>query len=142
VRTVLTVTATADGTFSLRVRPLAQTVYVATADTSSSDPLAINVRPRVRLGLIGRTRGVLRASAARSFVHKRWVLQVFHPRRHVWVSMKRVRLTRSAPTISPTIVTSASFRLHIRRGLRLRVLVPGSQTAPGYVSGVSNIARS
>ena len=141
-RSVLTATTTADGTFSVRVRPLVQTVYVATTGTSSSDPLAINVRPRVRLGVIGRTRGVLRASAARSFVNKRWVVQVLHPRRHVWVSMKRVRLTRSVPTATPTIVTTASFRLHIRHGLRLRVLVPAGQTAPGYVSGVSNIARS
>ena len=141
-RSVLTTTTSADGTFRLRVRPLVQTVYVAATATSSSDPLAINVRPRVRLGLIGRTHGVLRASAARSFMHKRWLLQALLPRRHVWVSVKRVRLTGSTPTISPTIVTTASFRLHVRHGLRLRVLVPGSQTVPGYVSGISNIARS
>src|SRR5262245_2437101 len=141
-KSVITATVAADGTFSSRVRPLVQTVYAATAGTSSSDPTAINVRPRVRLGVFGRTRGILRATAARSFVYKRWVVQVLRPRRHVWVSLKRVRLTRSTPTTSPTIVTSASFRLHVRRGLRLRVLVPASQTAPGYVSAVSNIARS
>jgi hypothetical protein len=45
-------------------------------------------------------------------------------------------------TATPTIVTAASFRLHTRHGLRLRVLVPAGQTASGYVSGVSNIARS
>jgi hypothetical protein len=53
-----------------------------------------------------------------------------------------VRLTRSTAGISPTIVTTASFRLHMRHGLRLRVLMPRSQTAPGYVSGVSNVART
>jgi hypothetical protein len=141
-RSVLTVTTAANGTFSVRVRPLLQTAYVAATGANSSDPLAINVRPRVRLGLVGRSRGVLHVSAARSFMHKRWLLQVLRPRRHVWVSMKRVRLTRSTSGISPTIVTRASFRLHVRRGLRLRVLVPTSQTVPGYVAGVSNIARS
>jgi hypothetical protein len=58
------------------------------------------------------------------------------------VSMKRVRLTRSTAGISPTIVTTASFRLHVRHGLRLRILMPRSQTSPGYLSSVSNIARS
>jgi hypothetical protein len=56
--------------------------------------------------------------------------------------MKRVRLTRSTPGISPTIVTAASFRLHVRRGMRLRVLMPAGQRVPGYVSGVSNVARA
>ncbi len=142
IRSVLTVTTTASGAFSVRVRPVVQTVYVASTAKSSSTFLAINVRPRLRLGLIGRTRGIVRVSAARSFVHRYVLLQVWQPGRHVWVTMKRVRLTRSTAGISPTIVTTASFRLHVRHGLRLRMLMARSQTGPGYVSSVSNIARS
>jgi len=56
--------------------------------------------------------------------------------------MKRVRLTRSTVGISPTIVTTASFRVHVRHGSRLRVLMPRNQTVPGYVYGVSNIVCS
>jgi hypothetical protein len=46
-RSVLSVTTAANGTFSLRVQPRVQTMYVATAAKSSSDPLTVNVRPRV-----------------------------------------------------------------------------------------------
>ena len=142
IRSVLTVTTTASGAFSVRVRPVVQTVYVASTAKSSSTFLAINVRPRLRLGLIGRTRGIVRVSAARSFVHRYVLLQVWQPGRHVWVTMKRVRLTRSTAGISPTIVTTASFRVHVRHGSRLRVLMPRNQTVPGYVYGVSNIVCS
>jgi len=142
VRSVLTVTTGAGGSFSVRVRPVVQTVYVASTAKSSSEPLAISVRPRLRLGLISRTRGIVRVSAARGFVHRYGLLQVWQPRRHVWVNMKRVRLTRSTVGISPTIVSTASFRVHVRHGSRLRVLMPRNQTVPGYVYGVSNIVCS
>jgi plastocyanin len=143
VRSVLTVPTATNGTFSVRVRPLVQTVYVATAASATSKPLAINVRPRLQLGLFAhRTRATLRVSAARGFVHRYGLLQVWRPRSGLWSSVKRVRLTRSAVGASPTIVTSASFRIHMRHGLRVRVLMPRSQTTPGYVYGVSNVART
>jgi plastocyanin len=143
-RSVLTVTTTANGAFSVRVKPLVRTVYVASTVKSSSDPFTISVRPRVRLQLTGRARslGVVRVSAARSFARRSGLLQVWRPRGQVWSSIKRVRLTRSTAGISPTIVTTATFRVHVRHGLRLRVWIPGSQVVPGYVSSVSNVARS
>jgi hypothetical protein len=142
-RSVLTVPTASNGAFSLRVRPLVQAVYVATSTSTSSRPLAVNVRPRLRLGLFAhRTRGILRVSAARGFVHRYGLLQVWRPRSGLWSSIKRVRLTRSSAGISPTIVTTASFRLRMHHGLRVRVLMPRSQTVPGYVYGVSNVART
>jgi plastocyanin len=142
-RSVLTVSTASNGSFSVRVRPLVQTVYVATTASATSRPLAINVRPRLRLGLFAhRTRGILRVSAARGFVHRYGLLQVWRPRSQVWATMKRVRLTRSTAGISPTIVTTASFRLRVHHGLRVRVLMPRSQTVPGYLYGVSNVART
>jgi len=143
-RAVLSVTTAANGAFSLRVQPRVQTVYVATAAKSSSDPLTVNVRPRVRLSLLGPARriGIVRVSAAQGFVKRYGFLQVWRPRSGLWANIKRVRLTRSTAGIAPTIVTTASFRLHTRHGLRLRVVIPRSQTGLGYVAGSSNIARS
>jgi plastocyanin len=143
-RAVLSVTTAANGAFSLRVEPRVQTVYVATAAKSSSEPLTVNVRPRVRLTLLGPARrvGIVRVLAARGFVHRYGLLQVWRPRSGLWSSIKRVRLTRSTAGISPTIVTTARFRLHTRHGLRLRLVMPRSQTGPGYVAGSSNVARS
>jgi plastocyanin len=143
-RATFSVTPAANGTFSLKVQPRVQTVYVATAPKSSSDPMTINVRPRVRLSVLGPARriGIVRVSAARTFANRYGLLQVWRPRSQLWASIKRVRLTRSAAGISPTVITAASFRLHTRHGQRLRVLIPRSQTAPGYVAGASNVARS
>jgi plastocyanin len=141
VRSVLTVPTATNGAFSVRVRPFVQTVYVATAGSATSRPLAVNVRPRLQLGLFAhRTRATLRVSAARGFVHRYGLLQVWRPRSGLWSSVKRVRLTRSFAGTSPTIVTTVSFRMH--HGLRVRVLMPRSQTTPGYSYGVSNVART
>jgi len=137
-----TVTAGSDGSFTLQVQPLIHTVYVAATAKSASDPLAVNVRPRLRLGHVGRTRGVVAVTAARSFRHKSVLLQVFRPRTGVWVDLRRVRLTVAIPRTTPTVTTKAVFRLRVRHGLRLRVRMPLSQTLPGYVSAASNAIRS
>jgi len=100
------------------------------------------VRPRLRLGHVGRTRGVVAVTAARSFRHKSVLLQVFRPRTGVWVDLRRVRLTVAIPRTTPTVTTKAVFRLRVRHGLRLRVRMPLSQTLPGYVSAASNAIRS
>jgi plastocyanin len=143
VRSVLTVQTAVNGTFSVRVRPLVQTVYVASTTAASSRPLTVNVRPRLRLGLSAhRTRATLRVTAAQGFVRRYALLQVWRPRSGVWSSTKRVRLTRSIAGTSPTVVTTASFRMHMRHGLRVRMLMPRSQSVPGYVAGVSNVART
>lgn len=140
-KSVQTVTTSTDGSFTVRVQPLVQTVYVASTARSSTPPLAINVRPRLRLAFLSRTRGVVRASAAQSFLHRYGLVQFWSPRRDVWVSVKRVRMTRLVAGIAPTVVSQATFRLRVRHGLRVRVLMPRSQTRPGYTSGTSNIVR-
>jgi hypothetical protein len=108
------------------VRPLVQTVYVATAASATSRPLVVNVRPRLRLAVTHRTHGVLRVSAARGFVRRFGYVQVWRTRAHVCATVQRVRLTRSAAAVSPTVVTTAGFRLHLRHGLRVRALMPRS----------------
>ena len=142
VKSVQTVTVAADGSFSVTVRPLVNTVYVAGTAKSHSDPLAISVRPSVRIGRISHRRAVVRVSAARSFTHKYALLQYWRARRSVWVTVGRVRLTQAVFGVSPTVTTSGVVRLHIRHRLRLRAWLPTGQAAPGYVSGFSNIIRS
>jgi plastocyanin len=136
-----TVTTGADGTFRVRVRPLVQTAYTAAAANSTSSPVVINVRPRVRLGAIGHRRAVVRVSAARGFLHKYALVQRWNARRHVWRSVRRVRFTRTTVATASTVVTSARFRHAFRAGVRLRVFVPRSQVMPGYTSNVSNAVR-
>ena len=137
-----TATAASDGSFSMKVTPLIHTVYVAATAKSASDPLAVNVRPRVRLGHVGRTRAVVAVTAARSFTHKVVLLQVFRHRTGVWTDLRRVRLGTAIARVSPTVTTKAVFRLRMRHGLRVRVRMPLSQTLPGYVGAASNAIRS
>jgi hypothetical protein len=142
VKSVQTVTVAADGSFSVTVRPLVNTVYVPATAKSHSDPLAISVRPSVRIGRIGHRRAGVPVSAARSFAHKYALLQYWRTRRSVWVTVGRVRLTHAVFGVSPTVTTRGVVRLHVRHRLRMRAGLPAGQGAPGYVSGFSNIIRS
>jgi plastocyanin len=133
-----TVTTAADGTFSVRVRPLVQTAYTVATANSTSSSVVINVRPRVRLAAMGHRRAIVRVAAARGFLHRYALVQRWNARRHVWRSVRRVRFTRTSIASASTVVTSARFRHGFRHGTRLRVFVPRSQVMPGYASNVSN----
>jgi plastocyanin len=137
-----TVTTSSDGSFSLSVRPLIHTVYVAATAKATSDPLTINARPFLRLAHFSRTRGIVRVAAAHGFLHRDVLLQVWHPRTHVWSSVRRVRLTAVSMVASPTVITRAVFRLRLHHGLRIRTWMPFSQAQPGYIAGASNAIRS
>jgi len=141
-KSVLTTTTAANGSFSMTVHPLVHTVYVAATAKSTSDLLSIDVRPRLRLARLGRTHAIVTALAARSFFHKYALLQRYRSSRGVWTTIARVRFTRVTNGTSPTVMSGAVFRLHVRHGLRLRVFMPFGQTRPGYVSGTSNAIRS
>jgi hypothetical protein len=134
VRALATVQTNAEGSFSLLVRPESHTAYTASHGQTTSTAVAVSVRPPVSLTRSSGHRFVLRAVAARSFVGSYGVVQRWSLRSHRWLSVRRVFFTRAFPGISPTITSSAVFRL--RLGARIRVLVP---RAPGYNAGVSNI---
>ena len=140
-RTLTTVTSAAGGEFTLSVRPRIQTLYSARVGNQQSQIVSVNVQPRLRLTRVALPfRFQFRVSAMRSFAGRFGLLQRWNSRAHVWVSMRRVRLT-SATFVSPTTVVSrAAFRVR-NRGLRIRVFMPRSQTAPGYVSGFTNVVR-
>jgi hypothetical protein len=140
-RALTTVRTTVGGEFTLSVRPRIQTLYTARVGTEQSQVINVNVQPRLQLArLVAPLRFQFRVSAARSFVRRHGFLQRWNARAHVWVSMRRVRLT-SATFVSPTTVVSrAAFRVP-NRGLRIRVFMPRRQAAPGYVSGFTNVVR-
>jgi plastocyanin len=136
-----TVTTAADGSFRVSVHPVVQTAYTAAAANSTSSPVVINVRPRVRLGIVAHRRAIVRVSAARGFRHKYALVQRWNARRHLWRNVRRVRFSATTIVGPSTVVTSARFLQPLTRGARLRVFVPRSQVAPGYTSTVSNTVR-
>jgi hypothetical protein len=141
VSELATVKTAADGSFSVTARPIIRTVYTATAG-NAHDSVAVNVRPRLRLTHAGPGhRFLLRALAARSLVGKYGVLQRWNRRAQVWVGVRRVYLRAAINGVSPTVVSRATFRARLGR-VSIRVLMPLSQTVPGYTTGSSNAATS
>ena len=141
VQTVTTAQTAADGSFSVDVHPLIHSIYKASSGQTSSNAVSIQVRPRLSLVRIGLHRFVARVSAARSFVGKYGLLQRLSVRTHRWTTVRRVFFTGSVAAASPTTVSRATFRARLGRA-RIRVLIPRSQTAPGYLMAFSNLARA
>ena len=133
-------TTDANGNFSKTVLPRMRTVYVAKGDGATSDGLAINVRPLIRLSHLANGSLYVRLTAATKFVGHYVTVQAFvHGR---WVGVKRVFLTHRSSGISPTIFSTATFRLSVRHGLKLRAFLTLSQALPTYTSATSNLVRS
>ena len=141
VQTVTTVQTAADGSFSVDVHPLIHTLYRASTGQTTSNTVSVQVRPKLILTRIGVHRFLARVVAGRSFVGRYGLLQRWSVRTHRWTSVRRLFFTRELTITSPTVVSRASFRTRFH-GARIRVLIPRSQTAPGYLLGFSNLARA
>jgi hypothetical protein len=136
-RTVATVKTASDGSFRLAVRPLARTLYRAASDQDTSNDVVVRAHPLLRLKHVGPNRFLVRAVAARSFVGKFGALQRWSGLRHHWVGVRLVRFTSVVGRFSPPTLTSrAVFRT--RLAAKLRIVMPRSQTRPGYIAGFSN----
>jgi hypothetical protein len=140
LQTVGTTTTDANGSFSKTVTPRMRTVYMAKALGSQSDSAVVNVRPGMRLRHIVGGSLAVSVTAAKSFVGHYVTVQAFvHAR---WTTVKRVFLTRRSLGISPTVFSTASFRLSVRHGLKVRAFLTLSQSGPNYTSATSNTVRS
>jgi hypothetical protein len=126
----------AKGAWSFTASPQIQTAYEASWNTATSRPTTVKVRPRIRLALSSRTarRGTftVEVDGNRSFSGKYVLVQ---------------RLTLSGPVTVKHVVlgTSSSSTFTIRlpqHRARVRVVMPSSQAAPGYIAGFSNVWKS
>ena len=142
VRELATVKTAADGSFSITARPVIHATYTATVGQLKSNSVAVNVRPALRLTHAGSAhRFLIRALAVRSFAGKYGLLQRWNRRAQVWVSVRRVYFRNAVSGISPTVISRATFRASFGR-VMVRILMPLSQTVPGYISGSSNAATT
>src|SRR5581483_5214021 len=108
-QTLATTTTDANGNFTKTVIPRMRTVYAARALGAQSQNVSVNVRPLLRMRHIVGGKLTIQLTAARSFVGRYVNAQAFvHGR---WQTVKRVFLTRRTFGVSPTIVSSANFRL-------------------------------
>jgi hypothetical protein len=131
-----TTVTTAKGAWSYMAKPEIQTSYQASWNAVMSRAVVVKVRPRIRLALTSRTatRGTfsVEVSGNRSFSGKYVLVQ---------------RLTPSGATTVKHVVlgasSSATFTIRLpQHRARVRVVMPSSQAAPGYLAGVSNVWKS
>jgi hypothetical protein len=130
------VDTTANGKWSYMAAPLIETSYKANWNLTFSQAVTIKVRPRITLTLSSRTatRGAFKVevSGNRSFSGKYVLVQ---------------RLTPSGPTTVKHVTlgagSAATFTIRLpRHRARVRVVMPSSQAAPGYIPGYSNVWKS
>jgi plastocyanin len=133
-------TTTANGNWTFTVRPTINTVYQSRWRTNDSSAVTLKVRPAIRLTRIG-TRFTARVTAAQSFTGKTIALQRYRAAVRRWATLKRVTLGASTTPRAGTLVTTAKFRSRIRRGWRLRVLLPQAQAGTCYLAAPSNTLR-
>jgi hypothetical protein len=139
LQAVGTATTNPSGSFSVTVTPRMRTVYVAKALGAQSDSAVVNVSPSMRLRHVVHGYAVSLA-AAKSFVGRYVNVQAFVHFR--WTTVKRVFLTHRSFGISPTVFSSATFRLAVRHHLKVRAFLTLSQAGSSYTSSLSNIVRS
>ena len=133
-------TTTAGGGWNFVVKPTINTVYQARWRTNDSSTVTVKVRPTVRLTRVG-SRFKARITAAQSFTGKTIVFQRLRTAVRRWVSIKRVTLGASTTPTAGTFVTPANFRASIRKGWRLRVILPQPQAGTCYLAAPSNTLR-
>ena len=125
-----------NGSWSFIVKPRLQTAYEArwrpTAQTVTSAPSVVNVRPLVAFR-VKSARGRIvtfftKVRGARLFTGKYVNLQRKN-RFGRWVNLKRMTLGSTS---------AATFKARLPRGRSsVRLIMPQTQTAPGYVAGIS-----
>jgi hypothetical protein len=127
------VTTTAGGHWRDVVEPTIQTSYKATWKGATSGTVTVKVRPMVTLTLVNAATGTFstKVTAARAFTGK--FVNVQRVTTTGVVTVKKVKLDSSS---------SATFHVRLHSGLnRLRVVLPVSQAAPGYIGGFSKVLR-
>src|SRR5580765_3701969 len=117
------VATTSGGNWSLQVQPQINTTYQAQFDGANSTTSAVNVRPRITLEKVGRSRYLAVVVAARSMAGK--TVNLTRRSNGNWVTIAQQQL-QSISRTNTTVVTT------------FRVFMPAEQTSPSYLDGHSN----
>lgn len=133
---VATVQTTTNGAYSVVVQPLLNTSYTVKVKNTTSPSTSVTVHPKLRLGKVAPHRYSLRISAATSFAGKYASFQRYTGSR--WIPVKTVLLRANSTGVSPTVLTTASFRSSIRAGMRVRAVLGKAQVGTCYLPGTSN----
>jgi hypothetical protein len=129
-----------DGEYRLRVQPRVRTTYTAEWRGATSRTLTVYVRPRITLRKVGRNRFTVTVVAGDSFAGNDVIIRRQRSRTNQRLVYVR-RVTLAENPRSETI-SQRTFRLRVRRGLRLRAFLPASEAGAGYLGSQSNFIRA
>jgi len=128
-----TVDTSNGGQWTFLTKPTIQTTYQAQWKGETSSTIDVKVRPAITLAFVSRNGRIgtftTTATAARAFAGK-------------FVNVQRITPVGATTLKKVTLDTSskATFKVRLRHGrTRLRVVMPTSQAAPGYITGFSNV---
>lgn len=142
---VATTATTANGAYTVSVRPLKNTTYQLRLRNSRSADVLVKVRPKLALRKLSHGRYSVKALAAESFAGKAVLFQRYVRSTGRWITLKTV-LLKAGPTvtlpINPTTVSKAAFRARVKARLRVRAIMSQAQAGSCYVAGRSNVILS
>lgn len=141
-RRVASVKSAANGAWSSPVKPNLNTVYQATWRSTKSAQLSARVTPLVSLKRVRARRYTASLTAAQAFTGRYVVLQRYAKARRAWKTVKHVTLRTAMLGAAPTVVSSTTIRLAIRRGTRLRLLLNADQAGVCYAATRSSAIRA
>ena len=139
VTTVQTVTG---GAFTAVVSPLANTTYTVKSKATTSNAVAVQEKPLLRLAKVAAHRYSVRVLAAQSFAGKFASFQRYNASLSRWVTVKPVALRANSTGVAPTVITSATFGSTIKARLKVRIIMTQAQAGTCYLAGVSNAILS
>lgn len=138
---VSTVTTTGGGHYTTTVAPVKNTAYQAKWKTTTSPNVTVKVRPKMRLAKLASHKYRVRVRAAQSFAGKLAEFQRYSTATKSWVKARLVTL-KTIGTAGATQISGATFRSSVKAGLKVRIIMRSSQTAPCYAAGRSNVILS
>ena len=147
---VATLTTSAGGAFTTGLQPTMNTIYQARykpagAAAILSSSVTVKVRPKLSLAKLARGKFSVKVSAADSFVGKVVFFQRYVKSRSKWVTVKTVTLRSAVGSSLPlpgTTVSSTTFRVKIKRHLRVRAVLPPAQAGSCYLAARTNLIYS
>ncbi len=140
---LIAVKSTANGAWSAPAKPVMNTVFRATWKNANSVELTQSVSPLLTLKRVRVRRFTASATAALALSGKRLVVQRYVKSKRAWKAVKQVTLNTSKPAATPpTVRSSVAFGLRVRRGTKLRVLLPAAQAATCYAAARSSAIKA
>ncbi len=133
-----TVTTSAGGAFSMSVQPLENTSYQVRWGDATSQLVSVKAKPRLRLGKIAPHRYTIRTLASASFAGRYVTVQRWVPAYGTWKGVRTALLRPNSSGIDPTVVSSVTFKLVVKRHTKLRVVMTQRQVGACYLPGTSN----